>query len=319
MARDVIMPKVDMDMASGTIRAWLVEDGAEVREGAGLFEIETDKAAMEIDAPASGILRRMAEPGVALAVGSVVARIFASGENQDMTPAVPAPPPPVVAKPGTAVHAASETSADADRTPDGARATPLARRLARQRGIALSGLTGSGPRGRIQAADVIARTPSESAAPLSLKAVLNLSACTALLSRLNTGHDMKLLEAAVLVKALAVAFGLDSPAYGRLEGGNLKKSRGAGAQVARLSVLAAALAGETATSPSGILDLRDSGMADAAIPLAEGQTLSVTLCSGPSADQVLAILTTRESDTASALARFQTFLRFAADPTLMLA
>ncbi|MBN9249680.1 MAG: biotin/lipoyl-binding protein, partial [Mesorhizobium sp.] len=55
MPVEVILPKVDMDMATGQISRWFVAEGASVKQGDVLFEIETDKAAMEIDAPASGI------------------------------------------------------------------------------------------------------------------------------------------------------------------------------------------------------------------------------------------------------------------------
>ena len=56
MATEVILPKVDMDMATGRISRWYVREGERVEKGAPLFEIETDKAAMEVEAPASGIL-----------------------------------------------------------------------------------------------------------------------------------------------------------------------------------------------------------------------------------------------------------------------
>ena len=81
MAVDVIMPRVDMTMERGTIRAWKAAPGDAVREGALLFEIETDKSAMEIDAPASGTLGPILVPaGVEVPVGTVVARILAVGE-----------------------------------------------------------------------------------------------------------------------------------------------------------------------------------------------------------------------------------------------
>ncbi|RVD08219.1 biotin/lipoyl-binding protein, partial [Mesorhizobium sp. M2A.F.Ca.ET.029.05.1.1] len=59
MPTEVILPKVDMDMATGQISRWFAEEGARVKKGDVLFEIETDKAAMEIDAPASGTLRNV--------------------------------------------------------------------------------------------------------------------------------------------------------------------------------------------------------------------------------------------------------------------
>ena len=81
MAVEVILPRVDMDMATGKISKWHVKDGDRVAKGALLFEIETDKAAMEIESPAEGILRNVmvAEGGTA-SVGSPVAYIYAEGE-----------------------------------------------------------------------------------------------------------------------------------------------------------------------------------------------------------------------------------------------
>ena len=94
MAVDVIMPRVDMTMERGTIRAWKAAPGDAVREGALLFEIETDKSAMEIDAPASGTLGPILVPaGVEVPVGTVVARILAAGETAEagVPQAAPAP------------------------------------------------------------------------------------------------------------------------------------------------------------------------------------------------------------------------------------
>ena len=127
MPVEVILPRVDMDMTSARISKWHVKDGGAVTKGAALFEIETDTAAMEIEAPASGRL------------GKVV--VGADGEA-----AARQPPAPQLSMPGS-----------------GARATPLARRMARDASIALASLSGSGPRGRIIAEDIrhaIAATPS---------------------------------------------------------------------------------------------------------------------------------------------------------------
>ena len=154
MAVEVILPRVDMDMATGKISKWHHKDGDKVAKGAALFEIETDKAAMEIDAPADGILRNIiVTEGSSAPVGSAVAWIYAEGE------AVTAPAPaakPVAASaaraegPSVAPPAASSPVANGEAP----RATPLARRLARQAGLSIAAIAGSGPRGRITAADV---------------------------------------------------------------------------------------------------------------------------------------------------------------------
>ncbi len=157
MPSEVILPRVDMDMATGKISKWLVDDGAPVTKGQPLFEIETDKAAMEIEAEASGTLRTLARAGADdVAVGSVVAWIYREGEGKGEGPAA-APVPAADARPAPVAAPAPEPRACPGATGDGggrARATPLARRLARERGHDLSVLAGTGPRGRVQASDV---------------------------------------------------------------------------------------------------------------------------------------------------------------------
>lgn len=155
MPIEVILPKVDMDMATGKIAKWHVKDGDAVRKGALLFEIETDKAAMEIDAPGDGIIRNItAAEGAVIPVGQTVALIYQDGESA-AAPAAPEPLPPVkpitpAPRPDAVPTAVLPAASASGRFP----ATPLARRLAKQGGLALENIAGSGPRGRISAADV---------------------------------------------------------------------------------------------------------------------------------------------------------------------
>ncbi|WP_159593917.1 E3 binding domain-containing protein, partial [Chelativorans xinjiangense] len=187
MPVEVILPKVDMDMATGRISRWYVEEGAAVEKGDLLFEIETDKAAMEIDAPASGIVRDISgRGGVEIPVGQAVAWIYAEGEApispgggaiayESFLPVSPEPPP---LTPPLKGEGDSETSAPpsplrgggpskdsqsifnhpatvGEITPtSNVRASPLARRIAREAGIDLAAVAGSGPRGRVVKADV---------------------------------------------------------------------------------------------------------------------------------------------------------------------
>jgi pyruvate dehydrogenase E2 component (dihydrolipoamide acetyltransferase) len=155
MPVEVILPKVDMDMATGKIAKWHVKEGDAVKKGALLFEIETDKAAMEIDAPSDGVIRNItAVEGAVVPVGHAVALIYQEGEaaakpvvaelSHPVQPIPPAPRPDAVQ---TAVLPAASASGHFP-------ATPLARRLARQGGISLEAIAGSGPRGRIAAIDV---------------------------------------------------------------------------------------------------------------------------------------------------------------------
>lgn len=151
MAREIVLPRVDMDMATGKMGRWFVAEGEQVREGQPLFEIETDKAAMEVEAPASGVLRGVrAKAGDALPVGSVVGWIV--GEHEAFDRDLQA-----LAGELRALLGASTASAERASTPAAVgrgRATPLARRLTRERGLDLADVAGSGPNGRVQALDV---------------------------------------------------------------------------------------------------------------------------------------------------------------------
>ncbi|TPJ18743.1 pyruvate dehydrogenase complex dihydrolipoamide acetyltransferase [Mesorhizobium sp. B2-7-3] len=186
MPTEVILPKVDMDMATGQISRWFAEEGATVKKGDVLFEIETDKAAMEIDAPASGVLRDVTgKEGVDIAVGSAVAWIYADGEAyKDKAPISPlegemsTKSTEGVASEGTALALSpvEPTPPDrrlADHPPlegEGkTRATPLARRLAREAGLNLSGISGTGPHGRVVKADIDAVLSSLSEREVSAK------------------------------------------------------------------------------------------------------------------------------------------------------
>jgi pyruvate/2-oxoglutarate dehydrogenase complex dihydrolipoamide acyltransferase (E2) component len=83
MAIEVILPKVDMDMATGIIALWHVKEGDTVKKGMPLFDIETDKAAMEVECPADGIIGNItAQKGAVVPVGQSVAHIYQAGETQ---------------------------------------------------------------------------------------------------------------------------------------------------------------------------------------------------------------------------------------------
>jgi pimeloyl-ACP methyl ester carboxylesterase len=160
MPVEVILPKVDMDMTHGTLAVWHVAPGDEVAKGAALFDIETDKAAMEVEAPASGRLHGVtAQPGDKIPVGTVVALIYAEGEVVADVPPPPAAkiataaPDPAEPTPATPIATASP---DAEITDTALRATPAARAAARQSGTDLAQVPGTGPRGRVQQSDVAA-------------------------------------------------------------------------------------------------------------------------------------------------------------------
>lgn len=175
MPIEVILPRVDMDMATGKISKWYVKDGETVRKGAPIFEIETDKAAMEVEAPGDGVIGNIsAGEGIDIPVGTPVAFIYRDGEAITV-PAVAKPQ--VIAsvlKEDLVQPASPQVSVTVEDRSGLPRATPLARRLARERGIDLPRIPGSGPRGRIQAEDVRSFRIPESARPADDVAITGL-------------------------------------------------------------------------------------------------------------------------------------------------
>lgn len=162
MAVEVILPKVDMDMETGQISRWYAKDGDTVTKGQLLFEIETDKAAMEVDAPASGIIADIsASEGTVVPVGQAVAWIYAEGEARNgksvplVEESVAVAQVEAVVEPVTPKRVEPQSSQDDESgSVNDVRATPLARRLAREAGIDLTSIQGSGPKGRVQKKDV---------------------------------------------------------------------------------------------------------------------------------------------------------------------
>ncbi len=166
MAVEVILPKVDMDMTTGMISVWHVKDGDTVKKGQPLFDIETDKAAMEIESPGDGVIKIGDAPVKAvLPIGSVVAMIFGAGEEARAFAASSSSPPAVTpAKAGVPLEPKLDSRLRGNDETGGLRATPLARRLARQAGVKLETLAGSGPRGRIVAKDIASASPEAAGA-----------------------------------------------------------------------------------------------------------------------------------------------------------
>jgi len=159
----VILPILDANMTHGTVRAWLKHEGDVVRAGEPLFEVETDKVNAEVEAESSGILRRIVAPvgtrvpvlGVLAFVGEAAEEVpeWEAGANlpHDLGLRSPRPHPGPLPE-GEGTYSRTPTS----RTP----ASPAARRLARQRGVALEHIRGSGPRGEVTRADVEAASVS---------------------------------------------------------------------------------------------------------------------------------------------------------------
>ncbi|MBS1868227.1 MAG: 2-oxo acid dehydrogenase subunit E2 [Actinobacteria bacterium] len=185
---DVVMPRLSDSMEEGTILRWLVSSGDSVSRGDEIVEIETDKANMTYEADADGVLEIVASEGSTLAIGELIARIGGSdggaGSSEGPAarragPVAPAgedtpagapssggAPPARSASAAPAEAAAPSPSLPSGEAPDGrVKASPVARRLARERGVDLAVLTGSGPGGRIVKADVEAAEAAPAAAP----------------------------------------------------------------------------------------------------------------------------------------------------------
>jgi pyruvate dehydrogenase E2 component (dihydrolipoamide acetyltransferase) len=164
---DVAMPRLSDSMEEGTILKWLKSDGDAIARGDELVEIETDKANMTYEADQDGTLSIVAQEGDTLPVGETIARIGEGGGGEQAAPREAAPrdePPrePAPAPAGDAVNGHHETAPAGD---DGERvkASPIARRMAREVGLELRAVQGSGPGGRIVKADVEAASKGDGA------------------------------------------------------------------------------------------------------------------------------------------------------------
>jgi pyruvate dehydrogenase E2 component (dihydrolipoamide acetyltransferase) len=190
VALEIVMPRLSDSMEEGTVVRWLVAEGETVSEGQPLLEVETDKATVTHEAEADGVILalRVAE-GSSVAVGAPIAVIGRPGEELEpaedpetaealvgaaqapTAPLAPAEPP---APPEPPAQAEPPAPAEAGGRRERPQASPLARRIAAERGIDLAGLSGSGPNGRVIRADVERPVPTNggpAAAPAGAKGV----------------------------------------------------------------------------------------------------------------------------------------------------
>jgi pyruvate dehydrogenase E2 component (dihydrolipoamide acetyltransferase) len=160
MAFSVVMPALEMAQETGKLIAWRKKEGDRVTKGEPLLEIETDKAVVEIESPAEGILAAIsAQIGADIPVGQTIAWIVAPGEKPPMAAESASP----IARAKTESRAASAGTATRSPTSAGARISPKARRLAKELGVDITKLQGSGPGGEILASDVQSASASVSA------------------------------------------------------------------------------------------------------------------------------------------------------------
>lgn len=151
----VILPILGANMTHGTVRAWFKQEGDSVQAGEPLFEVETDKVNAEVEAESAGILRKIvAPPGARVPVLGVVA--FVGGAEEPL-PSLEAAETPAAMAGCDAPHEAERGTETPQATGGRAKASPAARRLARELGVSLDGLSGTGPRGEITRGDVQAR------------------------------------------------------------------------------------------------------------------------------------------------------------------
>jgi len=189
MASEVKLPRLGQGMEAGTIVRWLKSEGEQVEKGEPLYEVDTEKVTQEVEAEASGVLLKIAVESGEVPVGRTVAVIGEEGEEVTLPEDAPDKGAEASAeKPAEAparedereegreaaavaaeVEAAEAAPAAAPTNGGRIKASPLARRMARERGIELSALTGTGPDGRIVAEDVErfeAAPPARAAAPV---------------------------------------------------------------------------------------------------------------------------------------------------------
>ncbi|WP_028582603.1 dihydrolipoamide acetyltransferase family protein [Desulfogranum japonicum] len=208
MATDILMPKWGLTMKEGKLSKWLKNEGDTVQAGEPIFEVETDKITNVVEATSDGVLFQIVVPaGETVAVKTVVGVLAAAGETPDKKEQTAAPS----SKTEVASQGGQEAS---DTTPKEGfvLASPIARRLAKEQGIDLHDVTGTGPNGRVTEKDILSYTPPPdeyagfNAAPqaiaLAKKSGIDLSEIT------GTGEGGKILKVDVL-RAMQPAYSAD--------------------------------------------------------------------------------------------------------------
>jgi pyruvate dehydrogenase E2 component (dihydrolipoyllysine-residue acetyltransferase) len=171
VAADVIMPSLGFDMTEGTLARWLKKDGDTVERGEAIAEIETEKATVEIEATAAGVLSHIVvQPGQTVSVGTVMATISPSGEKRAAKApktAEPEAPQPAPSKPAASPEKKRDAGVADGSVPPRIKASPLARRMAEEAGIDLARVRGTGPDGRVMERDIQGAIEEKPAPPPS--------------------------------------------------------------------------------------------------------------------------------------------------------
>jgi pyruvate dehydrogenase E2 component (dihydrolipoamide acetyltransferase) len=192
------MPKLSDTMTEGTLVRWLKKEGDKVEMGDILAEVETDKATMEMESFDEGILKEVyVKEGGKIGVGQQIALILGEGESADAPKSTPAAEKSAAAA-AEAPKSAAPASAPAAAASTGGRvkASPLAKKIAAERGVTLEGVAGSGPGGRVVAKDVPAAgsAPRAASAPAAAPAPIKLE---------KTGGDEKRIELSGMRRVIA--------------------------------------------------------------------------------------------------------------------
>lgn len=203
MAEAVYLPKLGMTMEEGTLVRWLVPDGAHVKRGEPIFELETEKVELEVEAEAEGVLRHLIAEDTTLKPGDVVGALLATGEAlpQVLVQRVAAQsgqetvPSAASSTPSENPAELTERAAGEDRL----RVTPVARRLAQENEIDVTELKGSGPDGRVVERDVL----------VAIEAAKTQAAVTK-----TVPAEPPMLRASPIARRLAAEHGIDLASIG---------------------------------------------------------------------------------------------------------
>jgi pyruvate dehydrogenase E2 component (dihydrolipoamide acetyltransferase) len=207
MAETITMPKLGFDMQEGTLIRWVRNEGENVSKGDVLAEIETDKATVEVESTASGVVRKLlVGQGAVVPIGAAIAVVGTKDEKIDLPAAAPATPVASEAAPTPASEpspAESAPPADESATHElgSGKASPLARRMAREAKVDLSKIEGTGPGGRIVRKDVeaaLSQGPGTAGGaaqfPLPTAATVSRDDTTAPLTRLRQAIARRMSE-----------------------------------------------------------------------------------------------------------------------------
>ena len=185
MATEIKLPRLGQGMESGTIVKWLKSEGDEVEKGEPLYELDTDKVTQEVEADAAGVLLKIRIREGEVAVGKTIAVIGEAGEEvEEPEEARVEEEAQEEGSPGPAREEERERGREArvtelkpstSRTDGRVKASPLARRIARERGIALENIAGTGPEGRVVAEDVERAAAGATPSPIAVRPAVAVS------------------------------------------------------------------------------------------------------------------------------------------------